>query len=87
MPVSAAYRRQKMTNNSIAAIDFGVIAIYVLMLLGVGYYVYRRETSFEEYLLAGRTMTTPILICLLGFLVGNQFGTDYAGGKNSKVST
>ena len=42
-----------MASNSIAAIDFGIIIVYVLMLLGVGYYVYRRETSFEEYLLAG----------------------------------
>ena len=40
------------SNNSIAVFDFGFITFYVLMLLGIGYYVYRRETSFEEYLLA-----------------------------------
>jgi SSS family solute:Na+ symporter len=68
-----------MTNNGIAAIDYGVIAIYVLMLLGVGIYIYRRETSFEEYLLAGRSMTTPILICTLA---STYYGLDVLFGSS-----
>jgi Na+/proline symporter len=67
-----------MASNSIAAIDFGIIIVYVLMLLGVGYYVYRRETSFEEYLLAGRSMTTPVLICSLA---STYYGLDVLFGS------
>ena len=68
-----------MASNSIAAIDFGIIIVYVLMLLGVGYYIYRRETSFEEYLLAGRSMTTPVLICTLA---STYYGLDVLFGSS-----
>ena len=68
-----------MINNSITGLDFGIIAVYVLMLLGIGYYVYRRDTSFEEYLLAGRMMTTPILICTLA---STYYGLDVLFGSS-----
>ena len=68
-----------MNNSAIAPIDFGIIFVYVLMLLGIGYYVYRRETSFEEYLLAGRSMTTPVLICTLA---STYYGLDVLFGSS-----
>ena len=68
-----------MIDNSIAGFDFGIIAVYVLMLLGIGYYVYRRAPSFEEYLLAGRMMTTPILICTLA---STYYGLDVLFGSS-----
>ncbi len=49
------------------------------MLLGVGYYVYRRAPSFEQYLLAGRMMTTPILICTLA---STYYGLDILFGSS-----
>ena len=57
-------------SNGISEIDLGIIIFYVMILLGVGYYVYRRNPTFEEYLLAGRSMTTPILICTLASAAG-----------------
>lgn len=66
-------------NSGVSGIDFGVIALYLLMLLGVGYYVYRRAPSFEQYLLAGRMMSTPILICTLA---STYYGLDILFGSS-----
>ncbi len=60
-------------------IDLGIVVIYVLMLLGVGVYVHRRHTSLEEYLLAGRTLTTPMLICTLA---STNYGLDVLFGSS-----
>ena len=60
-------------------IDFGVIGSYVLMMLGTGYYVYRRAPSFQEFLLAGRMMTTPILVCTLA---STYYGLDILFGTS-----
>jgi len=53
--------------------------VYVLMLLGVGVYVHQRHTSLEDYLLAGRTMTTPMLICTLA---STYYGLDVLFGSS-----
>ncbi len=45
---------------SISWIDLGIIGAYLLLMLGIGYYVFRRSPSFEEYLIAGRSMTTTL---------------------------
>jgi SSS family solute:Na+ symporter len=65
--------------DSIAGIDYGIIIAYLLLLLGVGYYVYRRAPSFEQYLLAGRMMSTPILICTLA---STYYGLDILFGSS-----
>ena len=63
----------------ISGIDFAIIGAYVLMMLGVGYYVMRRSPSFEDFLIAGRTMTTPILICTLA---STYYGLDVLFGTS-----
>ena len=63
----------------ISGIDFAIIAGYVLMMLGVGYYVMRKAPNFEEYLVAGRSMTTPILICTLA---STYYGLDVLFGTS-----
>jgi SSS family solute:Na+ symporter len=63
----------------ISGIDLAIIAGYVLMMLGVGYYVMRKAPSFEEYLVAGRSMTTPILICTLA---STYYGLDVLFGTS-----
>jgi hypothetical protein len=45
--------------------DFAVLGAYLMVMLGVGYYIKRKAPSFEEFLVAGRSMTTPILVCTL----------------------
>ena len=63
----------------ISGIDLAIIAGYILMMLGVGYYVMRQAPSFEEYLVAGRSMTTPILICTLA---STYYGLDVLFGTS-----
>jgi SSS family solute:Na+ symporter len=63
----------------ISGIDLAIIAGYVLMMLGVGYYVMRKAPSFEEYLVAGRSMTTPILVCTLA---STYYGLDVLFGTS-----
>ena len=68
-----------MPETGISGIDLAIVGAYVLGMLGVGYYVYRRAQSFEEYLLAGRMMTTPILICTLA---STYYGLDILFGTS-----
>jgi len=63
----------------ISGIDLSIIAAYVAMMLGVGFYVMRRAPSFEEYLVAGRSMTTPILVCTLA---STYYGLDVLFGTS-----
>ena len=59
-------------------IDLAIIVGYVLMLLGIGYHLMRRAPSFEEFLIAGRTMTTPVLVCTLA---STYYGLDVLFGN------
>jgi len=63
----------------VAGIDLFIVALYVLMMLGVGYYVHRKTPTFEEYLIAGRGMTTPILVCTLA---STYYGLDVLFGTS-----
>jgi SSS family solute:Na+ symporter len=66
-------------SEHISPIDLGVVGVYLMMMLGVGYYIFRKDPSFEEFLLAGRTMTTPILICTLA---STYYGLDVLFGTS-----
>ena len=41
---------------AIAPVDWAVLVLYLLTLVGIGFYVARREDSTEEYFVAGRSM-------------------------------
>jgi SSS family solute:Na+ symporter len=64
---------------SISGIDLGIIVAYVVMMLGVGFYVFKQAPDFEEYLVAGRAMTTPILVCTLA---STYYGLDVLFGTS-----
>ena len=68
-----------MIGSHTSWIDLVVVAGYVLTMLGIGWYVYRKAPSFEEYLLAGRMMTTPILVCTLA---STYYGLDVLFGTS-----
>jgi len=68
-----------VTGLQISGIDVTIIAAYVVMMLGVGYYVMRQAPTFEEYLVAGRSMTTPILVCTLA---STYYGLDVLFGTS-----
>jgi SSS family solute:Na+ symporter len=63
----------------ISGIDLGIIGAYIAMMLGVGYYLMTNAPSFEEYLVAGRSMTTPILVCTLA---STYYGLDVLFGTS-----
>jgi SSS family solute:Na+ symporter len=73
----------------ISSIDLGIIVAYLLGMLGIGYYVFRKSPSFQEYLVAGRSMTTPILICTLAstyYGLDVLFGTSEIGFNDGVVA-
>jgi len=70
-------------------IDFAVLGVYLLGMLGVGYYIKLKIPSFEEFLVAGRSMTTPILVCTLAstyYGLDVLFGTSEMAFNNGVVA-
>ena len=66
-------------SEHIATADLVIVGLYLVMMLGVGYYIFKKAPSLEEYLLAGRVMTTPILICTLA---STYYGLDVLFGTS-----
>ena len=54
---------------SIATIDYIIIAIYLMGMIGVGVWFAKRHTDFDDFFLAGRSLTTPLLITTLFYSV------------------
>jgi len=48
-----------MDHSYLSWFDFAVLGAYLMGMLGVGYYIKRKVPNFEEFLVAGRSMTTP----------------------------
>jgi SSS family solute:Na+ symporter len=70
-------------------IDFAVLGAYLLGMLSVGYYIKRKIPNFEEFLVAGRSMTTPILVCTLAstyYGLDVLFGTSEMAFNNGVVA-
>ena len=66
-------------SESIYGLDYAVILIYLLMLIGIGFYVYQKDSTYEQYILADRMMTTPMLISTL---VSTYYGLDILFGSS-----
>ena len=66
-------------NAQVSWLDLAIITAYLGFNLYVGYYVSRRMPDFDTYFIAGRTMTTPILICTL---VSTYYGIDVTFGTS-----
>jgi SSS family solute:Na+ symporter len=63
----------------ISGIDLSIIVAYIAAMLGVGFYVMRKAPNFDEYLVAGRSMGTPILVCTLA---STYYGLDVLFGTS-----
>ena len=63
----------------LSGIDLTIVVIYIMMMIGVGFYIHRKAPSFDEYLIAGRGMTTPILVCTLA---STYYGLDVLFGTS-----
>ncbi len=66
-------------SESIYGLDYAVILVYLLMLIGIGFYVYQKDSTYEQYILADRMMTTPMLISTL---VSTYYGLDILFGSS-----
>ena len=67
-----------MTDTLVSSLDLGIVVAYLLLMIGIGIYVFRKVPSFEEFVVAGRSMTTPILVCTLAstyYGLEDLFGT------------
>lgn len=64
---------------SLHALDWIVIAVYVGFILYVGFYFSRRKSGFDDYFMAGRTLTAPLLV---GTLVSTFYGLDTLFGTS-----
>jgi SSS family solute:Na+ symporter len=60
-------------------LDYAVILVYLPMLIGIGFYVYQKDSTYEQYILADRMMTTPMLISTL---VSTYYGLDILFGSS-----
>lgn len=63
-------------------LDLVVIGLYLLVILGVGFYASRKVTGTEDYTIAGRRMGFPVL---LGTLIGTAIGAGATVGKAGKA--
>ncbi|MEN8163788.1 MAG: sodium:solute symporter family protein, partial [Acidobacteriota bacterium] len=54
-------------------IDFGILGVYFIAMLGVGLYFQRRQRSLDEYFVGGRNMTS-------GHIALSVVATDVGGG-------
>ena len=64
---------------SIATIDYIIIAIYLMGMIGVGVWFAKKHTDFDDFFLAGRTLTTPLLITTL---ISTYYGIDVLFGDS-----
>ena len=64
---------------SIATIDYIIIVIYLMGMIGVGVWFAKRHTDFDDFFLAGRSLTTPLLITTL---ISTYYGIDVLFGDS-----
>src|ERR1700744_4968859 len=62
---------------SLGAVDWGVIGLYLLFVLGIGYAASRRATSGTDFFLAG--LTIPAWVAGLAFISANLGAQEVVG--------
>ena len=62
---------------ALAPLDLAIVAAYLLGMIAVGWAVSRRIRGFADFFVAGRSLTTPVLICTL---VSSYYGLDVLFG-------
>jgi len=65
--------------HEIATIDYIIIAFYLAGMVGVGLWFAKKHTDFEDFFLAGRSLTTPLLITTL---ISTYYGIDVLFGDS-----
>jgi len=64
-------------------VDLAIVVAYLVGMVAVGYLVAGRVKAFTDFFLAGRALTTPILVCSL---VSSYYGLDALFGDSGDAS-
>ena len=65
-------------------IDYIIVIFYLSGMIGVGLWFAKKHTDFEDFFLAGRSLTTPILITTL---ISTYYGIDVLFGDTQLAFT
>jgi len=68
----------------ISQIDYFIISLYLAGMIGVGFWFAKKHTDFDDFFLAGRSLTTPILITTL---ISTYYGIDVLFGDTQLAFT
>lgn len=68
---------------SVHPVDVAIVVAYLIAMVVVGYLVAGRIKGFADFFVAGRALTTPILICSL---VSSYYGLDALFGDSGDAS-
>lgn len=68
---------------AIHAVDLAIVVVYLAGMVLVGYLVAGRVRRFSDFFLAGRALTTPLLICTL---VSSYYGLDALFGDSGDAA-
>lgn len=69
-----------------AILDYVIIAVYMIAMVGIGFLYAAKAKSSDEYLVGGRSVSTPIFMatwlatCIGGGVLNGWVGTTYASG-------
>ena len=69
---------------SISGIDYAIIIIYLSGMVGVGFWFAKKHEDFDDFFLAGRSLTTPLLITTL---ISTYYGIDVLFGDTQLAFT
>tara|TARA_B100000686_G_scaffold94808_1_gene101365 strand:+ start:69110 stop:70567 length:1458 start_codon:yes stop_codon:yes gene_type:complete len=70
--------------NNLSSIDFTIIFLYLSGMVGVGFWFAKKHSDFDDFFLAGRSLTTPILITTL---ISTYYGIDVLFGDTQLAFT
>jgi SSS family solute:Na+ symporter len=68
---------------SLHPLDLAVVAVYLVAMIAVGFLLAGRVRAYRDFFLAGRALTTPILVCTL---VSSYYGLDALFGDSGDAS-
>ena len=60
-------------------IDWAIVVLYIVFMLFVGFYFSKKKSGFDDYFMAGRSLTAPLLV---GTLVSTFYGLDTLFGTS-----
>jgi len=73
---------EKRLGNAVVqlhVVDWAIVILYIAFMLFVGFYFSKKQKGFDDYFMAGRSLTAPLLV---GTLVSTFYGLDTLFGTS-----